>query len=1304
MAPAAAVLSVQDAHAYVGKMFWKISSETAIWYQGIVQGVDTAIENEHGEITEGIFFWVLYPHDGGQERISWPELAMLLESPQHWTGKKRSNSSLLSPAGTAAIEGQHRSHHQQSQQRPQEKQKDAEQELPDKGRQCSSWGRAADEGVSEGAAAERTGTSRGSAQGGKRKRTALPQWQQQPARDTSKSGMEKPVRGHSLQQQMQRDSADAQDGDSPALQSSPHDELSMDAEGAEDAEEGSQEPDAGMMERLLQEATNQVVTVRTKGLAGQLKQVHVQNFLNHQNFIIEFSPHVNVISGKNGSGKSATLLAMQCCLGARAHATGRGESIKPFILTGAHEANLKVSLWNTGEDAYQPEVLGDHLTVERVIRLSGAQQNLVTKWRLLDHAGRKVSESKKAIDDMLDHLSISAANPLADTSRNFLCGVLADRKKYELFMEATCLADMQGNLDNLQRHVDEMQVIIKDIKAEHKKCQQKVWEVKEKLKKLESTAGLRDQRQMYERAAMWAAVEHLQAMLQKHTEVNQVKGPERLQAVMAWLDQINRKLDLARQREEQLNAANADLQANKIAFAARSHSNAEQLKQARLEHRRKDKAFKIIESQLKAVQEEMKELMEVNIQSNLHELRELQAAKNQKLAMFGRHAQLRAAVDKQGQLFERLPIGPIGAHLSLTQQVWVVAAEIVLGPHLEKWIVHNEQDHKALLQLARSLHMRDPVVLVSSFDRPAYNIRPNQKLQGDWQGLRQFVKIEHPEHPHIIDNKLMDMAHYDIVVVDQDEGRCKKLLYDFNTNLAGVAVSLAVHVSGMRWARKGKTVSTIIYYADRRPRINTSKESSVFTLQQLVQDQQAQLNVLQQQLAQADKDLHILQLQAEQTRKAARRSMAVKSRANQKVQLLQMEMPVYEAVEEDGDNMMAEAQRNLQQQLEVLRPAYDKAQAELQKATRTQDQAQRLHDAQRGEMEEMIEQMSNRTDELHQVAQAIQNLTSQKQKAAEERQLTEQKIEQARQAVAVGRQQLQSAKVEALKLGTEEECGTALARARQATKRALEDQIQRRRNVPAGGYTDQQLAEAVQRAYQDQAIDKATQYFTKQAADKDKQIASAEQEAGGSKQAVETQLQQAECKFQRLDGRVRGVIKVVNFCTRVVGERWGRYRCLHDEVVTAVSQKFMAYMHRRGHQGKVRIYQDRGELKLLVKVNSQSGGVEQRVKAVKDLKQLSGGERSFTTVSFVLALGEYTESPFRAMDEFDVFMDPIQRRCAIQTLLEFALEKGHLQFVLLTPQDLQVVEVAQKKLAEDSGKPLPKGFLKVVRLPDPARA
>ncbi len=39
-----------------------------------------------------------------------------------------------------------------------------------------------------------------------------------------------------------------------------------------------------------------------------------------------------------------------------------------------------------------------------------------------------------------------------------------------------------------------------------------------------------------------------------------------------------------------------------------------------------------------------------------------------------------------------------------------------------------------------------------------------------------------------------------------------------------------------------------------------------------------------------------------------------------------------------------------------------------------------------------------------------------------------------------------------------------------------------------------------------------------------------------------------------------------------------------------------------------------------------------------NLQPFAGGERSFTTVSFALAVGKHTCNPFRAMDEFDVFM------------------------------------------------------------------
>lgn len=42
--------------------------------------------------------------------------------------------------------------------------------------------------------------------------------------------------------------------------------------------------------------------------------------------------------------------------------------------------------------------------------------------------------------------------------------------------------------------------------------------------------------------------------------------------------------------------------------------------------------------------------------------------------------------------FSKPPIGPVGAHLTLTDAKWAVAGEVVLGGSLELWIVDNPRD------------------------------------------------------------------------------------------------------------------------------------------------------------------------------------------------------------------------------------------------------------------------------------------------------------------------------------------------------------------------------------------------------------------------------------------------------------------------------------------------------------------------------------------------------------------------------------------------------------------------------------
>ncbi|KAK4385138.1 Structural maintenance of chromosomes protein 6B [Sesamum angolense] len=68
-----------------------------------------------------------------------------------------------------------------------------------------------------------------------------------------------------------------------------------------------------------------------------------------------------------------------------------------------------------------------------------------------------------------------------------------------------------------------------------------------------------------------------------------------------------------------------------------------------------------------------------------------------------------------------------------------------------------------------------------------------------------------------------------------------------------------------------------------------------------------------------------------------------------------------------------------------------------------------------------------------------------------------------------------------------------------------------------------------------------------------------------------------------------------------------------------------------------------------------------------------GGDVPFQTLCFALALHEMTEAPFRAMDEFDVFMDAVSRKISLDAIVDFALTHGS-QWIFITPHDISMVK------------------------------
>lgn len=77
----------------------------------------------------------------------------------------------------------------------------------------------------------------------------------------------------------------------------------------------------------------------------------------------------------------------------------------------------------------------------------------------------------------------------------------------------------------------------------------------------------------------------------------------------------------------------------------------------------------------------------------------------------------------------------------------------------------------------------------------------------------------------------------------------------------------------------------------------------------------------------------------------------------------------------------------------------------------------------------------------------------------------------------------------------------------------------------------------------------------------------------------------------------------------------------------------------------------------------------------RSLKTLSGGEKSFATTALLLSLWNSMSPPFRLMDEFDVFMDMINRRVALNQIIDYAKGMRKYQYIFLTPLNVDNIEI-----------------------------
>ena len=179
------------------------------------------------------------------------------------------------------------------------------------------------------------------------------------------------------------------------------------------------------------------------------------------------------------------------------------------------------------------------------------------------------------------------------------------------------------------------------------------------------------------------------------------------------------------------------------------------------------------------------------------------------------------------------------------------------------------------------------------------------------------------------------------------------------------------------------------------------------------------------------------------------------------------------------------------------------------------------------------------------------------------------------------------------------------------------------------------------------------------------------------KEVVIAMKKESSIRFNRLQDTITELTEATKRIDVALRIRKKGFLQMRSRICRNAAHFFAERLQARGYYGKLEFDHDHGSKTMHILVNPNSEATEEDdARGARDIKTLSGGEKSFCTVSLVLSLWEDMNPPFRILDEFDVFMDSINRRAAIDLILNYAQEQRKFQYLFLTPLNLDHLKEA----------------------------
>ncbi|KAJ4317954.1 Structural maintenance of chromosomes protein 6 [Fusarium piperis] len=1037
--------------------------------------------------------------------------------------------------------------------------------------------------------------------------------------------------------------------------------------------------------------------------SGIIESITCYNFMCHERLHVELGPLINFIVGENGSGKSAVLTALTLCLGGKASDTNRGGSLKSFVKEGREQGSLVVKIKNAGSDAYQPDIYGESIIVERHFSKAGS-----SGFKIKSAAGRIISTKKQEVEEISEWYALQIGNPLTvlsqDNARQFL-NAASPAQKYKYFVSGVQLEQLDNDYKMSQDTLDKTLILRENLtsKIEHVKKEM------EGAERLAETArkneNLREKGRHYRNQIVWSQVVEQERLLEER-EAEIVRRDEQIEEAKKYCDEMTAALETVEEKLDRVKQAKEVLEQDRDTFEGRvaraeaafqqaSKDESELLREERDAHQRlktvdediKAVNRKIVEeerrlgqstgtaraqkdaelahetSKEKLVKEQLEEAHQKlpDLQNKLAEaengLKKLAHTKDQKRKEIGSVEQqirelqttsggryggydrditnLVKAIASDGG-FEQKPIGPIGAHIRLSKPEWSGILERTLGDGLNAFVVRSKPDQTRLSGMMRRLGIRrQPPIWIAYGGRIDTG---SQEPDPQFDTILRVLQFE----DDIIRSQLIINNQIEKIILVRDRVEAERVMVD-NAPPRNVAACICFHDG------KGKR-GWGLRMTNRNGSIGTSPVQPSNTRPRMQSDSARQVDLQQENLKQLGLELTDIGREDRQAQQAAQRC------------------------KNDLQTQRSDI-RKLENDLRYTQAAIERISMELDAFEGVDDRLNIL----RAELEKKITEKDEIGNQYGNMRLARGDLNAKKEKARLK--LEEEKNEQDDFQSRVNKAQEKINTAEGMRRVAVANKNDAFERvdiAKNERRRAEEKRDAKAEEV--ADFTQQASGIAARVHIPDNETHSSIEMKYKKVRE---QLKEREKRLGATDEEIYERAAEARTRYEDVMRQTRDVDDTISSLKRAIEHRLHLWRQFQRQISARIRIQFNYLLSERGFRGKIDL--DHRARKVLIQVEPDE---TRKSSAGRNTKTLSGGEKSFSSICMLLSVWEAIGSPIRCLDEFDVFMDNVNRAISTNMLVDAARRSVSRQYILITPNAIE----GRARLDKD---------VKIIRLTDP---